>query len=119
MTWFNNLGIQIKVLAGFGVVLALTAVVAAVGIINLNSAASDTQALHDENLVAVDEAHLVLENLIAGGREQQSALLFDDPEVRASNIAKSRGNSDAAIEHAHAFRATLHSDEQGRTVGRG
>ena len=113
MSWFNNLGIQVKLLSGFALVLALTAVIAVLGVTRLDSAASDTRALHDENLFLIEEADLILRNMIAGGREQQSALLFAaDAERRDENIAKSRGNSDTAIEHAATFRAALHDPDE-------
>lgn len=107
MSWFNNLGIQIKLLSGFVVVLILTAIVAVVGIINLDSAASNTAALYDDNLVGLDRAQTILKNMIAGDSEQQGAMLFEDPEKRSENIARSRNNSVVALEVAHEHQAIL------------
>jgi methyl-accepting chemotaxis protein len=49
MTWFNNLGIQTKLLAGFGVIVALLAGSIAYAVIALNSSASSTESLYNQN----------------------------------------------------------------------
>jgi methyl-accepting chemotaxis protein len=84
--WFNNLNIKVKLLASFACVLALTAVVAAVGILKLNSAAQSTQNGYRFDTLGVQHAEDVFRNMVASGREQQSAILFAADEAKRDSL---------------------------------
>ncbi|MGE3076191.1 MAG: methyl-accepting chemotaxis protein [Dehalococcoidia bacterium] len=96
MSWFNNLGIQVKLLTGFALVLALAAIVAAVGVFRLNQLAQRSEDAYHYDTLGLQYANQVNRHMIASGREQQTALLNTDPEKRAAAIDLSRqGMEDA------------------------
>ncbi|HMO53107.1 MAG TPA: MCP four helix bundle domain-containing protein, partial [Tepidiformaceae bacterium] len=90
MSWFNNLSIQVKLLAGFGAVLALTAIVASVGILRLNELAHRSSEAYTLDTLGLQYANQVNRNMIGSGSDQQSAILnAADPAKRDAAIAAS------------------------------
>lgn len=64
-----------KLLAGFGAVIVLLAVVAVLGIMQLQSASNRTSAMYRENVLGVQHALAANVNMTASAREVKSAFL--------------------------------------------
>jgi methyl-accepting chemotaxis protein len=109
--WFNNLKIQVKLMAGFAVVLVLTAVVATLGVVKLNSAAQWTQDGYQFDTLGVRSAQDVLINMVASGREQQSAILFaSDQAKRDSYIQQAKDEMTAAQKSLQDYHASFQDE---------
>ena len=97
MNWFNNLSIQVKLLAGFGAVLLLTGIVAAVGILRLAELADRSNEAYTFDTLGLQYANQVNRNMIGSGRDQQTAILNAmDPAKRDAAIASSLAQMEAA-----------------------
>jgi methyl-accepting chemotaxis protein len=109
MGWFTNLRIQTKLLVAFGVVLALNAVVAVVGVLQLQSAADRSDRMFRENVQGIEYALLTNYNMAASGRDQNRALLQADISRRAPIIEQARQMLTGAEESMASYRETLAS----------
>ncbi|MGE0600150.1 MAG: methyl-accepting chemotaxis protein [Dehalococcoidia bacterium] len=119
MSWFSNLKIQVKLLAAFGLVLVFCAVVATIGVMQLQSAADRTQAMHRENVEGVQYALLTNVNMIASAREEKRAFLTADNAKRQPLIDLSRDEmrkAEAAMEAYHGTFASAADAEQWAAV---
>ena len=83
-----------KILGGFVVVLALMAVVAAVGIIQLNKAADRSAAMYRENVLGVQFALETRAHMLASARDEKRAFLAADP-AHAATLAALKAKSEA------------------------
>ncbi len=91
-----RLRLREKLLAGFGAVIVLLGIVAVLGVLQLQSAASRTQDMYRENVLGVEYALLTNTNMIASAREEKRAFLTGDEAQRASLIQQSRDRMRAA-----------------------
>lgn len=82
MTWFNNLRLQFKLLAGFTLVLVLLAVVAVVGVLQLQKASDRTESMYSDNLLAGQNVIEANRFLISFARDFRGAVLATDPAQR-------------------------------------
>lgn len=98
-----------KLLAGFGAVIVLLAVVAVLGIMQLQSASNRTSSLYRENVLGVQYALTTNANMIASAREEKRAFLVDDLSKRAPLIAASREEMAKAKEAAELYHTTFAS----------
>src|SRR5512134_2619161 len=96
MSWFNNLSIQLKLMAGFGLVLVLTVAVSGLGAIRLAELADRSEDAYTVDTLGLQYANQVNRNMIGSGREQQTAFLQTDPQKRAAAIDLSREQMKAA-----------------------
>ena len=111
MSWFNNLKIQVKLLAGFGAVLALTAVVAYVGVTKLTAASDTTEALYRENALGIENALNTNLYMVMSAREEKRAFLQADKTKRAPLIQASRDEMEEAKVHMQEYHGTFASAE--------
>ncbi len=112
MSWFNNLKIQVKLLSAFAVVLVLTSIVAAVGVVRLNELSERSSTMFQQNALGLQHSNQVYGHMVTSGREQQTALLnANDPAKRSAAIEASRDEMKRAEESMIAFRETLDSAE--------
>ncbi len=109
MSWFNNLKIQVKLLAAFAVVLVLMVTVSVLGIQRLNQSANRTDRLYQENVLGVQFALLTNSNMIASAREEKRAFLQKDVTKRADLIKQSRAEIAAAAKAMADYHATFAS----------
>lgn len=112
MNWFNNLSIQVKLLAAFGAVLVLTGIVAAVGILRLSELADRSADAYTLDTLGLQYANQVNRNMIGSGRDQQTALLnAADPERRDAAIASSMAQVETAREAMANYHIAFESAE--------
>ncbi len=90
MTWFNNLRLQIKLLAGFTLVLVLMAVVAVVGVMQLQQASYRTESMYEGNLVTGQSVIEANRFYIAFARDFRSVVLATDDAQRTKMIDQAR-----------------------------
>ena len=88
MSWFNNLGIQTKLLAGFGAVSVILALVGYLGVNTAQSINSNVDFIGANMLPSVDAADSVLTDVAAAQRDIRSLLLAADDQAEAAAIAK-------------------------------
>ena len=97
VSWFNNFKIQTKLLAGFGVVVILTGVVAGVGVARLGQLADRSENAHTYDTLGLQYANQVNRYMIGSGREQQTALLAaNDVQKRSTAIDTSQEQMESA-----------------------
>ncbi len=105
MSWFNNLKIQTKLLAGFSLVLVLTGVVAVVGMLRLNQLATHSEDAFAFDTLALQYANQVNRYMVGSGREQQTAMLSaNDAQKRAAAVDASQeqmANATKALQDYH------------------
>ncbi len=105
MSWFTNLKIQTKLLVGFSLVLVLTGVVTAVGMVRLNQLANRGEDAFTFDTLALQYANQVNRFMVGSGREQQTAILAgDDVQKRSAAIAASQeqmANAKKALQDYH------------------
>ena len=104
-----KLRLREKLLAGFGAVIVLMAVVAVLGIMQLQSAADRSARLYQENTLGVLHAAETNAHMLTAGRDVN--LLFITPELkdRAAILQSVRQNMAEAKEHMEAYHATFAS----------
>ncbi|MCZ7577354.1 MAG: methyl-accepting chemotaxis protein [Dehalococcoidia bacterium] len=90
MTWFNNLRLQFKLLAGFTLVLVLLAVVAVVGVLQLQKASDRTESMYSHNLLAGQNVLEANRYFIAFARDFRGAVLATDPARRTTLLDLAR-----------------------------
>ncbi|MCL4232834.1 MAG: MCP four helix bundle domain-containing protein, partial [Dehalococcoidia bacterium] len=105
-----KLRLREKLLGGFGIVLALMAVVSVMGIMRLQQAADGTERLYRENALGILNAEEVNVHMIASAREEKRAFLEDDPAKRGSLIAEAREALADAAEHLQEYHVTFASE---------
>ena len=110
MSWFTNLKIQVKLLVGFGVVLALMAVVAFMAIQKLNQGADRTAAMYEENLLSTQHLLEASANLAQAAAGERAALLATDPKDRDAAIGQARDALEAATGAYTAYKASNAND---------
>lgn len=98
-----------KLLAGFGAVIALLAVVAVLGIMQLQSASDRTERLYRENVLGVQYSLATNVNMIASAREEKRAFLTADLSKRAPLIEASRAEMAKAQEYLLLYHDTFAS----------
>ncbi|MBK7329239.1 MAG: MCP four helix bundle domain-containing protein [Dehalococcoidia bacterium] len=98
-----------KILGGFVVVLALMAVVAAMGIIQLNKAADRSAAMYRENVLGVQFAIETRVHMLASARDEKRAFLAADPAQRSALVAESREAMKKAEDAMAAYHETFAS----------
>jgi methyl-accepting chemotaxis protein len=96
-----------KLLAGFGVVIVLLAVVAVLGIMQLQSASNRTSSLYRENVLGVQYALSTNVNMIASAREEKRAFLAIGQSNRGPLIQASREEMARAKEAAEMYHTTF------------
>ncbi len=112
MNWFNNLSIQVKLLAAFGAVLILTGIVAAVGVLRLGELADRSAEAYTLDTLGLQYANQVNRNMIGSGRDQQTAILnAADPEKRDAAIAASLAQVETAKEAMANYHVAFESAE--------
>ncbi|HMS58792.1 MAG TPA: methyl-accepting chemotaxis protein [Tepidiformaceae bacterium] len=114
LRWFNNLSLQARLLAGFGLILGLTALVAFVGVTSLQSGASRAHALYSQNTMGVHWANQVAVHTIAGAKDEQNALLelSNDPTRTAFPLKHGRDELALAKTAAAEYRKTITKSEE-------
>ncbi|MCC7087810.1 MAG: methyl-accepting chemotaxis protein, partial [Dehalococcoidia bacterium] len=98
-----------KLLAGFGAVIVLLAVVAVLGIMQLQSASNRTSAMYRENVLGVQHALAANVNMTASAREVKSAFLVEDRAERAALLAQAREEMARAKEATELYHSTFAS----------
>lgn len=106
-----NRRLRLELAAGVVIVGLLVALVIVIGVVLLREATSETRRLNDVNIQRMNHVNLVLSNMMASGREQQSAVLFGDPERRQENVQRSLAAATDALDHAQQYRETLSDPE--------
>ena len=114
MGWFNNLKIQVKLLLGFAVVLALLAVVAVFGIMQLQSAANRTDDLYIQNALGIKFASGVNTDMIASAREEKRTFLQPDATKRADLIKASQARLSQAAQGLVDYHQTFASEDDAK-----
>ncbi|MBI5949771.1 MAG: MCP four helix bundle domain-containing protein [Chloroflexi bacterium] len=112
MARLNDLKIQVKLLLGFGVVLALMGVVAFIGVMKLNQGAQRTDELYGDFLLGVQHSLETNASMIASAREEKRAFLQPDPAKREDLVVEARGRMDDAKTAMAGFAATLRDPEE-------
>ena len=92
-----------KILGGFLVVLALMAVVAVMGIIQLNKSAQRTADMYRQNVLGVQYALQTNGNMIASAREEKRAFLAAEEQQRNALVAQSRDEMEQAKDAMAAY----------------
>jgi methyl-accepting chemotaxis protein len=100
-----------KILGGFLVVLALMAVVAVMGIIQLNKSAQRTADMYRQNVLGVQYALQTNGNMIASAREEKRAFLAPEAQQRNALVAQSRDEMEKAKEAMAAYHETFATKE--------
>lgn len=100
-----------KILGGFAVVLVLMAVVAGMGIFQLDRSAERTESLYQSNLLGVNYALLTTIHMRDSATEEKRAFLSLEPVKRQALIDASRDAMGAATITMEQYRATISSPE--------
>ena len=100
-----------KILGGFVVVLALMAVVAGIGVMQLNSASARTAAMYRENVLGVQFALETNTWMIASAREEKRAFLSQDPSKRAGLVTQARDHLAKARQAMQSYHMTFATEE--------
>lgn len=98
-----------KLLAGFGAVIVLLAVIAVLGITQLQKASDRTEAMYRENVLGVQYALGTNANMIASAREEKRAFLTPEISKRAPLIEASRAEMAKAQEYLLLYHDTFAS----------
>ena len=112
MSWFNNRSIQVKLLAGFSLVLVLTAVIALTGISRLRHASNLTDEMYANDLLGMRYADETNLNMVKSAREEKRAFLATDATKRASLIDTARKELATAADAAEKATPTFVTAEQ-------
>ncbi|MBI2767513.1 MAG: MCP four helix bundle domain-containing protein [Chloroflexi bacterium] len=108
MSWFNNLGLQAKLMTLSGLLLVMMAIVAVIGVKELNAAANRADAMQQQNVLGTHWANQTFAWVVASGREQQSAILnAEDAQKRAASIALGREEMGKAQDALKEYRKTF------------
>jgi len=107
VSWFNNRSIQVKLLGGFGAVLALTAVIAFMGIQETQSAANVTSDLYQQNAMGINYALQTNLDMVKSAREEKRAFLTADKTKRQPLTDSSRTEMTEAGKDMQAYHATF------------
>lgn len=113
MSWFNNRSIQVKLLGGFGLVLALLVAVALVGLLRLNQAVTRTDEMYSKNVEGVQQVLLANRFYIAFARDLRSAVLAQDDAARTKAVEQARSELIDGNKAFEAFGEVI-TDESGR-----
>ncbi len=105
-----RLRLREKLLAGFGTVIVLLAIVAVLGIMQLQTASNRTAALYRENVLGVQYALETDVHMITAGREINLAFMTPDLNERAVVIQNARDAMAHAQEAMEAYHVTFASE---------
>ena len=106
-----KLNLRAKLLGGFSAVIVLLIVVAVTGITRLSQAAQRTADMYQQNVLGVQYAGLVNQNMIASGREEAKANLQGPGQSRNDLIKQSRDEMAAARKAIEDYKVTFASAE--------
>ena len=114
MRWFGNLSLQTRLLGGFGLLLALTALVAYVAIHALQASAARADSLYAQNTMGIHWANQVAVHTLASAKDEQNALveLANDPARTAFPLKHGRDELALAKTAADAYRLTITRSEE-------
>jgi len=112
MSWFNNLGIRTKLLSAFGLVVALLAAVAILGITRLSSASSAADSLYSHDLLGVEDASGLTEYMLRAEGAVQGALLTSDKTTQAAEARDLEEFLSTAQKHYEEYKPTIATQEQ-------
>ena len=103
-----------KILGGFLTVIGLMAIVAIVGMVQLEKASSRTDAVYRENVKGIEYSLLTSNHMIASLANEKRAMLAADAGQRKALIQASRDAMEQARAAMANYRATLSSDSAAR-----
>ena len=121
MTWFNNLGIQTKLLAGFGIIVALLAGSTVYAVIALDSSASSTESLYNQNFTNSTRVLDARFKLTAAEKQLVDALtsaVSTQKPVSASTLDTSARFYKEGTDDVQAYRKTLTDPDQVKKADR-
>ncbi len=104
-----------KILGGFLTVVAMMAVVAVVGIVQLERASARTDRVYRQNLKGVEYSLLVESHMFASVAYEKRAMLAADSGQRTTLTQASRDEMEQARAAMANYRTTLSSDAAART----
>ena len=107
MAWFNNLKIQVKLLAGFAAVIVLLGVAIFVTLNALSAAQNDATQLYQEQLLAIAKIADANDAIDTSSIDAKSALLATDATTRDKNIESSQSLLAAGIKAMAEYKAML------------
>ncbi len=107
-----NLRLVHKILGGFVVVLGLMAVVAAVGIYQLNRAAARADEMYRINTLGVQHSTQAIGYLNASARDEKRALLAAESGQRTRAVDAARESLQSFQGELEAYRPTIASQEE-------
>lgn len=110
VAWMNRRAWTATIL--WGALFAFgAALVVAAAVFFVDAAARDTRRMNEETLTQLHHVSGVLSDVIASGREQQTALVYKNTAVRQPAIERSVAQTEAALEWAQRYRETLTEPE--------
>ncbi|MCL6646651.1 MAG: MCP four helix bundle domain-containing protein, partial [Dehalococcoidia bacterium] len=110
--FISNLRLVHKILGGFVVVLILMAIVAAMGIYQLNQAAKRADTMYRKNTLGVQHSAMAIRYFNASARDEKKALLAAEASQRSRAVESSKTalqNAQAELEN---YRATISSKDE-------
>ena len=110
--FITNLRLVHKILGGFVVVLVLMAIVAAMGIYQLNQAAKRADTMYRINTLGVQHSAMAIRYFNASARDEKKALLAAEAGQRSRAIDASKDGLQKAQQALEAYRATIHSKDE-------
>jgi methyl-accepting chemotaxis protein len=111
MSWFNNLSLRWKLLSLSGLLIALMAVVAFMGIQKLSAASTLTGKMYVENVLGVQYAGTANSHMIKSAREEKKAFLSSDKAARATLVKEGRDDIAVAAKALVDYHQTFASAE--------
>ena len=106
-----KLNLRTKLLGGFSAVIVLMIVVAVMGIVKLNQTAQSNADMYQQNVLGVQYAGLVNQNMIASGREEAKADLQEPGQARNDLVKQARDEMTAARKAMDDYKVTFAGPE--------
>lgn len=108
----TNLRLVHKILGGFVVVLVLMAIVAAMGIYQLDRAASRADEMYRKNTLGVQHSAMAIRYFNASARDEKKALLAAESGQRTRAVESSKEGLQKAQQELENYRATINSKDE-------
>ena len=111
MNFIRNMKIGVRLIAGFTLVVILTALVGALGIVNLGKVNDLSDRMYERELFALEAMQNANLQLIYAGRHMRSSLLATSVEEREATMAQVQEAFKALHENLEKARSSFESDE--------
>ncbi|MGC9456854.1 MAG: methyl-accepting chemotaxis protein [Halothiobacillaceae bacterium] len=102
---------------GFGVVIALLAAVAVVGVSNINSLENEVNDMAEDKLPKTVWANNIIDSVNIIARAMRNAMIFQDPQVQAREVARVEEEKKRIIENFDKLEETITTPEGKAKLG--